>query len=503
MSHVSSEEEQVEKRWDPIGAPNENCDNILQTTVHDKRDTLTLLEKDKEVLSSSLFALTSHFAQVQLRLRQVMHASPESRDNLLESLEDFACRGIPDIGISKERRDETTLMTEICLRRQQQKEVLSVLKKQLLELKKYAFQNKDAYCNENMIFQRHKIIMNELKTKLNLNINDEKLVFMDPETISKEITYAVDQLIGPVSVKEHLVCQLKAQIADLEKFIEYLQNNIKSGTCKYHKNHGLIHKVLNIFEIFATVQLCAFNFSLSEPSNNIKCTEEFTEMQTKLERCILRIIQIVQTHEKHGRCRRKIPYNHALTRLVRKTFSTLLRNLIEHGTCSSTKLILVPFTMCCLNRNLSSNNVMHSWEIILKYYKFEKKESSNSHMNATNLFQSFNLDSTTRIANSPIHEMLWCIESIISTHEPYKKDNNCQFKAFICSALNSGKLDSWLDLIFNNEQLVNECYQPWSYVAITGFKDSLQILNCLSKYRFDLPVDKAVRHFQNIKDVFY
>lgn len=36
----------------------------------------------------------------------------------------------------------------------------------------------------------------------------------------------------------------------------------------------------------------------------------------------------------------------------------------------------------------------------------------------------------------------------------------------------------------------------------TGFQDSLQSLDTLSKFKFDLPVDLAIRQFQNIKDVF-
>lgn len=40
------------------------------------------------------------------------------------------------------------------------------------------------------------------------------------------------------------------------------------------------------------------------------------------------------------------------------------------------------------------------------------------------------------------------------------------------------------------------------FVIFLGFQDSLKSLDVLTKYKFDLPVDLAVRHFQNIKDVF-
>lgn len=36
----------------------------------------------------------------------------------------------------------------------------------------------------------------------------------------------------------------------------------------------------------------------------------------------------------------------------------------------------------------------------------------------------------------------------------------------------------------------------------SGFQDSLRSLDVLTGYKFDLPVDLAIRQFQNIKDVF-
>lgn len=36
----------------------------------------------------------------------------------------------------------------------------------------------------------------------------------------------------------------------------------------------------------------------------------------------------------------------------------------------------------------------------------------------------------------------------------------------------------------------------------TGFQDAFHTLDRLTSYKFDLPVDLAVRQFQNIKDAF-
>lgn len=44
------------------------------------QNRLRELEDEQEELNSALFALTSHFAQVQFRLQQVCHASPSDKE---------------------------------------------------------------------------------------------------------------------------------------------------------------------------------------------------------------------------------------------------------------------------------------------------------------------------------------------------------------------------------------------------------------------------------------
>lgn len=95
---------------------------------------------------------------------------------------------------------------------------------------------------------------------------------MTPADVSKQINNAVDQLITPLQLKEHLVQQLKTQIADLERFIDYLQDNPKKHKgCSCNQKDslkepfekesalGLIHKIATVLHIFAVLQLgCGF-----------------------------------------------------------------------------------------------------------------------------------------------------------------------------------------------------------------------------------------------------
>lgn len=45
-------------------------------------------------------------------------------------------------------------------------------------------------------------------------------------------------------------------------------------------------------------------------------------------------------------------------------------------------------------------------------------------------------------------------------------------------------------------------FQFFSNGKISGFQDAFHTLDRLTGYKFDLPVDLAVRQFQNIKDAF-
>lgn len=63
-------------------------------------------------------------------------------------------------------------------------------------------------------------------------------------------------------------------------------------------------------------------------------------------------------------------------------------------------------------------------------------------------------------------------------------------------------LSQWLRLILRNQTILNQCYEPWSYTASTGFEDALRQLDQLAKLRFCLPTDVALRQLQSIHDAF-
>lgn len=69
---------------------------------------------------------------------------------------------------------------------------------------------------------------------------------------------------------------------------------------------------------------------------------------------------------------------------------------------------------------------------------------------------------------------------------------------FGLESFSSHLLVEWLNLILSCHELVDTYYSTSSYVARTGFRDSLRSIDALSRFDFDLPVDLAIRHFRNI-----
>ncbi|XP_022778343.1 RUN domain-containing protein 1-like, partial [Stylophora pistillata] len=80
---------------------------FLLLLVRSDPEKIRDLEDEQEELNGSLLALTSHFAQVQFRLKQVVAAPTETRERLLMELEEFAFQGCPDVRGPKAKESPT------------------------------------------------------------------------------------------------------------------------------------------------------------------------------------------------------------------------------------------------------------------------------------------------------------------------------------------------------------------------------------------------------------
>lgn len=243
------------------------------------------------------------------------------------------------------------------------------------------------------------------------------------------------QIVSPLKMKEQLVSQLKTQIADLERFINYLQGEVNTETlactcaCPVHtsgsagstsyakksfnrkteeesrtKTLNTVKKVVALLHMFIVSQLgCGServrrNFKKSSVHN-------WRDLRTRLDFAVEHVIETIAETERHpddddianendyasdsdsmSHC------NARVTSAVRKHLATSIRDLIQHGLMSDARSnSVVPFVGCFPQRNSSASNLMHAWELVLKYYEIKNGHRYNSSP-AQKLSQSFNLD---------------------------------------------------------------------------------------------------------------
>lgn len=180
------------------------------------------LENEQEMLSTSLQALTSHFAQVQFRLRQICDAPADERDGLLNNLEEFAFRGIPEVMKLDPKQHEN--LYKIMERQQnRQFELIEHLKRQLSDAEKFAYESGADILPQSVIVEKQKAFLNQLKNKLKLTVDDKVLSQLTVDDIRAQVDNALGEFVQPMKMKDTLVSQLKTQIVDLERFVAYLQ----------------------------------------------------------------------------------------------------------------------------------------------------------------------------------------------------------------------------------------------------------------------------------------
>ncbi|KAJ8299555.1 hypothetical protein KUTeg_023615 [Tegillarca granosa] len=414
------------ERWAPLGAA--------------ATKQLKQLEEEQEQLNSSLLALTTHFAQVQFRLKQIVSADQDDKEKLLKELEEFAFKGIPDSDKEHE--------VKITQQREKQRQLIDQLKSQLEDLETYAYETGDVKeLPTNQMMEKQKVIIDQLRH--------------NTEELRHVVDHAVGQIVNPAKVKEKLVDQLKTQITDLERFIDFLQGEATSPgplgkeRCLCPMHHGkyfpddgsgkttecciphkgdhkpsitdkskkkrdihemseFMKKTVAILQMFLISQ---FGCGSREFKRNLlkKTTKgnHWGDLRAKLEVAIDKVLELgkeeqeksdysvtSQTDYTSDSEESQEQSSPALTQAVRKDLSMAIRDLMEHG-----------------------------------------------------LMESFHLEI---VGGKPItakQTLLGAVDTVISSHTPLKRTEDSHFKAFISLALK-------------------------------------------------LPVDLAVRPFSNIKDAF-
>ncbi|XP_041499820.1 RUN domain-containing protein 1 isoform X3 [Microtus oregoni] len=499
--------------------------------------TLRRLQAERRQLDSALLALSSHFAQVQFRLRQVVRGAPAEQHRLLRELEDFAFRGCPHVlgyegledpcggddegdGLPGDRprvRGEDQGLSEqekrerLETQREKKKELILQLKTQLDDLETFAYQE-GSYDSlpQSVVLERQRVIIDELIKKLDMNLNED-ISSLSTEELRQRVDAAVAQIVNPARVKEQLVEQLKTQIRDLEMFISFIQ--AKAEDVKRVRETGLhlMRRALAVLQIFAVSQLgCATGQIPQTLWQRGQADRDYSPLLKRLEVSVDRVKQLALRHQPHDHVITSanlqdlsLGGKDELTMAVRKELTVAVRDLLAHGLYASSSgmsLVMAPIA-CLLPAFSSAPETMHPWELFVKYYH-AKNGRAYVESPARKLSQSFALPVMGGSAVTPKQSLLTAIHLVLTEHDPFKRSADSELKALVCMALNEQRLVSWVNLICKSGSLIEPHYQPWSYMAHTGFESALNLLSRLSSLKFSLPVDLAVRQLKNIKDAF-
>ncbi len=497
------------QRYDPVGSSNE-CDANVEEGKHEHLQCS--MEKEQEKLSTSLQALTSHFAQVQFRLRQIISAPEEEKLNLIENLDEFASRGIYD--------DTDDCMLSVAVNQQQanQFKLIEKLQTELSAASNFANEkeiNLEMKNSESIIANEEAIDssdtnLNHLKTQifcLDSFVTDLRYVTINLKQMTRAMEgyRACDNMYGVNNVNvqgTRSTCQSLCDEGD-NIFAEY----------DVHENKKPLSTLQRYEQSLNEVRQAPLTDAKSPTTKPIKYSSpnvsHWGHIRAKLEIDVQNIISAVSIQ----------PFNQfehpnsialilqkEITKMVRKELCGTLRELIEHGLHS--KGYELNFLSCCIRRadkrKPSSNEgkwkSKHAWDIIMEFYNLN--DGSQRYRKPCNtLTQSFQLNHS--IIASVNDQLLQAIGDIINIHVRSNASENSYFKAFVLFGLNLKKLPQWLSTIFKCPDLIEANYSDESLVRQPEFVAILECLAVLSNYELNLPINTLTDRFNKIdKNIF-
>lgn len=287
----------------------------------------------------------------------------------------------------------------------------------------------------------------------------------------------------------------------------------KADDVKRVRETGLhvMRRALAVLQIFAVSQFgCATGQIPQTLWPRSQADRDYSPLLKRLEVSVDRVKQLALRHQPHDHVITSanlqdlsLGGRDELTTAVRKELTVAVRDLLAHGLYAPSpgmSLMMAPIA-CLLPAFSSAPEAMHPWELFVKYYH-AKNGRAYVESPARKLSQSFALPVTGGTVVTPKQSLLTAIHMVLTEHDPFKRSADSELKALVCMALNEQRLVSWVNLICKSGSLIEPHYQPWSYMALTGFESALNLLSRLSNLKFSLPVDLAVRQLKNIKDAF-
>ncbi|CEF71058.1 RUN domain-containing protein [Strongyloides ratti] len=565
------------------------------------------LENNYEILNDSLMALSTQFAQIQYRIKQMEKTTdPNDQNRIIEEIKKIAFDGCTSNDEVKEIKDVLSShenvsnkeIVENC--KKHQNILIEKLRNQLSDLEKFAYETGSGELPSTEVMNRQRIVLEKLTEKLQLNLDIEKI---KDNQMFERVDDALQNVICPIVEQEKLVEQLTTQIVDLERFVNFLQiekeanlNKEKSLNNEYDNCQPNNEYYNNSYKAFTSTPMQNINtnkggstfssflnfgsgkkFGKNELKNTIK-GNHYGDVRAKMEvvvaslkelmeeHCILFLEQVDEptsniTNNKFtfgsidldddvflssnpispnnintpSICSDDIPEmfdknDSKIVLMVRREFCVALKDLLMHGVKSipskpsdSKGIFMSTITGtlntigCSSRRNhqysrvstseIKDSNEMkikkinHIWDVIMFYF-YSKHAHILEDIQVRKLSQSFNLENVSGKTVTSKQLLLTTIENIITSHTRLKRSPDSMWKAFVCASLNKKILPAWIRMIFRTRVVVECCYYSWSYIARTGCEDIYTLLESLHKFKFHLPVDLAVRPFNQLMDAF-
>uniref|UniRef100_A0A0N5BHN2 RUN domain-containing protein n=1 Tax=Strongyloides papillosus TaxID=174720 RepID=A0A0N5BHN2_STREA len=571
-------------------------------------DRVKELENNYNILNDSLMALSTQFAQIQYRIKQMEKTiDPNDQNRIIEEIKKIAfegCTSNEEVAKIKEvLSDENTTNKEVvesC--RKHQNILIEKLRNQLGDLEKFAYETGSGELPSTEVMNRQRIVLEKLTEKLQLNLDIEKI---KDDQMFERVDDALQNVICPIVEQEKLVEQLTTQIVDLERFVNFLQiekeanlNSERSSSQIYESNEKNNECYDNSLKAFTSTPMQTMNvdkrsnltnflsfgsgkkFEKNELKNTIK-GNHYGDVRAKMELVVASLKDLMEEHsilfleqdelytpdvsnEKDKKfsfgsidyddevfpikrsvtsevlstpsiCSEEMPElfdknDSKIVLMIRKEFCGALKDLLMHGVKnipskpSDSKGIFMSTitgtlsTIGCSSKknrqysrlaagesnavnDIKITKINHIWDVIMFYF-YSKHAHILEDIQVRKLSQSFNLENVSGKTVTSKQLLLTTIENILTSHTRLKRSPDSMWKAFVCASLNKKILPAWIRMIFRTRVVVECCYYSWSYIARTGCEDIYSLLESLQKFQFRLPVDLAVRPFNQLMDAF-
>lgn len=225
------------------------------------------------------------------------------------------------------------------------------------------------------------------------------------------------------------------------------------------------------------------------------------------------LVNLYQLEPQYRRYDGKSSDERLVSSVVRRQLVPALRDILSYGlidpntisqSTSYAALLFDPYhllsSLTCFPGSRKSEepvdfsklDKIHVWNVIEDYYR-SRIEPGFKISSVKTLSQSFNLEPTI---DGPIkvtskQALLIAVDDIVETLSRCKPNGpESHFNAFIYTALNRSKLNTWLRLVFKNKSILRKYYHDFSFVSQTDkIEKLLKTIDPLNQLEFKLSVD--------------